>query len=931
MTIPTQQGYYAATEKLTGGGGGGVTPTPTTPLATFTDRAVTWNLAAAVPVGQFVTGDYFAVGGVVQSTAPASQQASGTYDDGQAYTDRWVHGLMRNPGSEGGTGASPALTPQGFDSLQKSPAYASSVTEFAYDHTLNVDPGATAASLAGVNTYVKSTSILAGVPASSRAKLENVSVMTVLDAIPPEGSFRRWAGNPSKVPIFFASDIDWSVLPSIAKPAGATTLTAAALIAKLGPLQTYMNQQLFARGIAPYQVQSSYGAEIANDITQAMLFTMTAGTSEADRKAVAYALIQGGLDVYDATECGRRWSSATFSFGGAHQWLKILLVYAARMLRNAANVTERNKLAAWCDGTNRRIFAEDMCTFQITRAMIESTPYENINTRLWPTGFPDWSENSVDWLSKPSSFDSCGLAFEIAYRTVNAYPWMSHVLVVRLLGAELMCNNPVFFEYCDAFFNKWTLKGQPTDVYFYAYNRFFCIDYYAAYAPVYSDTSGPNFVRRAANTRYAWIEFDENFDLRYQPAATDFAVTVDGSPVTLTSVSTTATGTGSSGSTNVAQPTITVASAAGIRIGQRVESTALRPDTFVTSVSGTTIGISTTVPATFGTTAVTFHNVFAYDRALVAVLPVPLTVNTQPVTIGFTTPGSGFVRNFGGVAPASVASGSATNRTGELPAGPTAKKYAYAGSDVDTLQYSGGVTPRAETINRLRVSIRFMLEELFVLNENLIGSSGPATSTFRVYAASTAALRILIGGNGGINQSIRAPTALSGLPTNTPITMHFFMDGTKTTQATAKKLAMVWDGGGSADIDVSTSTGTLDGSWSAALATILAGGLFAFASGSGANPFRGSIREITMGWGDGTLPLPADLTGPEFAHDADWGPNGAGPWGQNQWYFAGTLEEWNGGMPNRGNYGSYSLIPRRYAVPGDPDSGLATLYTDPPA
>ena len=128
--------------------------------------------------------------------------------------------------------------------------------------------------------------------------------------------------------------------------------------------------------------------------------------------------------------------------------MKILLVYAARLLRNAANVTERNKLAAWCDGGAARIFAEDMCTFSITREMIESMPYEPINTRLAPVGYPDWSENSVDWLAKPSNLASCGLAYELAYRTVNSYPWLSQVLVARLLGAETMWNNPKFFEYC---------------------------------------------------------------------------------------------------------------------------------------------------------------------------------------------------------------------------------------------------------------------------------------------------------------------------------------------------------------------------------------------------------------------------------------------------------------------------------------------------
>ena len=79
--------------------------TPTENLATFSERGITWNLAAAAPVGKFISGDYFAVGGVVTSTVPASVQDDGTYNDAQTYTARWVHGLMVNPGSEGGPNA----------------------------------------------------------------------------------------------------------------------------------------------------------------------------------------------------------------------------------------------------------------------------------------------------------------------------------------------------------------------------------------------------------------------------------------------------------------------------------------------------------------------------------------------------------------------------------------------------------------------------------------------------------------------------------------------------------------------------------------------------------------------------------------------------------------------------------------------------------
>ena len=50
-----------------------------------------------------------------------------------------------------------------------------------------------------------------------------------------------------------------------------------------------------------------------------------------------------------------------------------------------------------------------------------------------------------------------------------------------------------------------------------------------------------------------------------------------------------------------------------------------------------------------------------------------------------------------------------------------------------------------------------------------------------------------------------------------------------------------------------------------------------------------------------------------------------------QWIFGNQHPtRMNAGLPNRGDYGAYALTPRRYVFPGDPDSGLATLFTAPP-
>jgi hypothetical protein len=108
---------------------------------------------------------------------------------------------------------------------------------------------------------------------------------------------------------------------------------------------------------------------------------------------------------------------------------------------------------------------------------------------------------------------------------------------------------------------------------------------------------------------------------------------------------------------------------------------------------------------------------------------------------------------------------------------------------------------------------------------------------------------------------------------------------------------------------------------------VFSNGIYVNALGNdGTDAPHGGVKELTIGWGDGALPLPANFSGAEFAWDADWGDNGENVWGQNQLYYAGTIAEWNGGLPNRGNYGSHSLTPRRFL---DADEGiLLTEYTE---
>lgn len=909
-----------------------VTPTSTMLSDTITERGITWTLAAPVPVGRYVSGDYFAVNGVVASATPLSvTNNEGTYDDEPiSYTGRTVHGMVRDPGSEGGTGMALPQYQQGFDSL---PTAGNGTGEPAmgYSQTLNIDPALTGQSISGPATLIKSRSRLSGVKTNVRAKLAAWSFLTLTDRVPPQGSFRRWLGLKGvQQPIFFESDIDWSALITLPRPAGATPLVAANLLAKLGPFETYWNNQDTTRGLNGSEIMDDYNGGQARDIIEAIWFTMTAETSDADRKAVAIKLLQIGLDVYDALEAGRRWFAVNRSYGGHFMWYKLVLVYAARLLRNAAAQAEVTKLRAWLNDGQRHVFSEDwMAGIVVNRDMIDTKPPAIQNAdRIQPQGYPEWMENSVEWRSYPYSMRENSISLDLEYRRNTNWGYLSIALLARLFGFESLWNHPTFFLYLDAFYNEWeqrTLAGRDQTAleYFPAYSLKWVQTYYKANSPRFNGTGAPTLARREARRDYAWIEASEPFDIAYQPAATDLVVTVDGVAQTLAPVTATASGNVSQTSSNIVNPIITISGASGtVRAGMLVVCAGLNPATFVTAVSGNTIAISNKVPATFAAgTPISFRSVFVHKNALVARLPTSLTSAAQAVTIGYTAPGTGFVRNLRGSGLGTVVAAAATNRTGVLPAAATTKSSAYVGAvPAASRQYSGTTSPAASQVTkRLCVSMRFLLKSALAANDQLLAASLPGSGTFRLQASSATALQMLIGGSA--NQQV----IVSGLslPLNTLIDLHIMFDGTQTTQTAAKKAAVLWGGnGGTRTATTSGSVGTLDGSFAANATTWFGAGMYIGAehsNGAGLKIPDIAFQEVLVRWGDETMSLPADFSGSAFDAGASWGGNGELLYGvAPQRYYAGSLEEWNSSVINRGAGGGASLVPQRVSSDGTP-------------
>ncbi|MDZ4374915.1 MAG: hypothetical protein U1C74_26345, partial [Phenylobacterium sp.] len=883
------------------------------------------------PVGRYVTRDrYFMVGGQIIATAPPATFIDGTYELKKdqtvhdTYTDRLINGGMTDPGRDGGTGINPNLTPNGLDGLPS----ADGNTEVPFLLSKVTAPELTGVPIVGPATFLKVRSNLADPqPREARSKVASWSVPTILAAgqYPRRGPFARWGGSYDKTPLFYESDIDWSrLVQNRVQPAGVALPTMEYFLTKLGPFQLYFNQWLFARGVTPYELTEHYGAEIVNVFTQAMCAATTIGFPIDDAKFLVRRIMSFGIETEDATTHGRRWSGQFFAFGGAHQCFKLPMIIAAHFLHAAQNQAAVARMVAYCDTAQNRIFGDDIMTFRTERDEIEGSPYQPIQNRIEPIGYPDWAFGSVDWMVQPSSMDAMGFSFEHAYRLINGHPFQMSAYLTRILGKEAAWNNPVFFEYCDRLWDLWKYRGMPANERLTAVPRAYMLENYEALSPNYQDPDPPAPLRFVARGKYVWIEFDKNLTLFNQPAPEDVPVTVAGEAVDLSGVTTTASGvksTAGSNPVNTNKPVITVGDAAGFRVGQALDCDDLEPDTFVSSVDvpTKTIGISTLIPETFTNRPITTRNVIAYARAMAAVLPDELTSITTPATIGYNRPVGGGIRSLGGVEVPTIAPTACVNETGILPAGPTRIDTVYSGPPGGPRQRSGTRALRSQTFRKARFSVRYMKYATQAAGANIISALSAASTGLRVYHANDNSPRMQMAGQG-----LRLPNALVGAPIGQLITMHWFLDSTQPSLDAAMKAAVLWAGGGSTDCSKATTTYDSYGKVFN-IATMLSQGLYAFSPASGSDPLNGAIREIMIGWGDEDLEIPDDLSGPQFAHDADWGPNGENVWGQNQLYYAGTLDEWNTAVPNRGNYGGLSLSPRLF-TDGDPEFGLERLY-----
>lgn len=412
-------------------------------------HGITWHFDREVTYGQFANGDYWVLGPVtVVGIDPVSVNNGGVID----------HGSMLNP-TQGDI--------QGFTTRQGTFSAANNVGR----------PGGNAISPANplvINPNASLASSRTGPTSDSRFFVQDVSILTVLAAAPPEGSFRPPYSNMEKR-LFNVSDIRWDNLPRL----GAIPES----MPPLATLETYQERTWFTydgvtsgtttNGQPANMVQkpgySIYGRDIAHMVGEVSLALLLDFEPE-QLETLMIRFLQYGIDTYGviagaSSPFNRHYYGHIWTWnGGIGHGRKWPVLFAGLMFDDEA-------MLMYSDGGGYRdrwnhpysqwgnsgypIYQEDAQFFYVQQEDVDQPPHTadgrpRGDYTVEMIGLPEWGEMQAVAPARS------GPAWNAAYRPIVTNSMIGHVLAAIIMGAREQWNWEPIFDYMD----RWVAAGE---------------------------------------------------------------------------------------------------------------------------------------------------------------------------------------------------------------------------------------------------------------------------------------------------------------------------------------------------------------------------------------------------------------------------------------------------------------------------------------
>ena len=385
--------------------------------ASIEQYGITWTFDEPVPVGRFVTGDYYVVGPV--TVASVSPGRTGRGED-------FRHGSMLNPPVNNVTAYDGRYTNVRQEHLDQAARF-----------PLAMEPGDSLVSSISLDERTQNE-VLHGPHRDrpARSPSQAMAVLTVLEAPVPADTFRPGYADREKDRLHRASEIQWDVLPRLELPGNAPDIEEVARWFSRPWIDHVRGWT--SRDIHAVQNMPGYGREVGRAVSIGALMMLGDFSDEA-RAPLVYGMVQVGIDNFAVAARGGGWP-AQGGFGNGRK-LPILLAGILLDDERMQNLAEHAPDAVFGEDQHTEFGeawtgASVRFTGQYPEAFASNPerhadrgPYEHLEPRDWPGNRPTMSE----------SYRRC----------CTSISWVGQALAVRLLEAEDIWGHDAFFAYVD--------------------------------------------------------------------------------------------------------------------------------------------------------------------------------------------------------------------------------------------------------------------------------------------------------------------------------------------------------------------------------------------------------------------------------------------------------------------------------------------------
>jgi hypothetical protein len=382
---------------------------------------ITWRFDKAVPVGQFITGDYYVVGPVtvvaidpkalVGAEVPADRVTE--EDKAQARQGQYVrNGSELNPA----TG-----TADGYDSRT-----------LVFDATLaavppiSMNPGDSLVSTIS-HEQMQGHKHIFPHNENSTSPLMTGAVLTCLDKPVPPDTFRpSYCGHQSR--LYRYSDLRLDLLPTVKPTKSVPDLALYARIFQRPWIDHVYNWN--SRTIHPTENMPDYGREIGRAVSIATLMLCCDFTPE-QKKPLLIGVVQYGIDLHGAIERGIKGWPAQGGFGNGRKWPMLfagILLQDEAMQKPKVEFDEDGHTAFGKSWTGANVVFTGQYP-AIAQEQPDRGPYEHLPPAEWPGPRNTMSEGYR--------------------RCCTGLSWVGEALAARMMRAEKMWDHDAFFVYVD--------------------------------------------------------------------------------------------------------------------------------------------------------------------------------------------------------------------------------------------------------------------------------------------------------------------------------------------------------------------------------------------------------------------------------------------------------------------------------------------------